>query len=774
VRAYLTSEPFFGRKTDIQTIKLMLRNRDCRLLTIAGVGGIGKTRLAIEIMHQLQNVYDQVYFVDIHAIDTAQGLYSQLIETLDIHTVDSHPMLNQICNWLSDRHILIVLDNFEHLVAERDILAQIIAQTDETNFLITSRQTLKLNMEYVHYLDGLNTKNGTASSSVSMFIEFAKRRHLSFDIQEEEVDTIKICQFVDGMPLAIQLASSWVASMSCATIFDQIKANHEILSSQHADIPKRHQSITACFDISWNLLTTVEQQALAKLSIFEGGFTVEAAQQIADANAWILRSLTEKSLIQYDRNLERYYIHELMRQYSYTKLSLSADFQATENAYMRHYANLLATWTHDLKVGTPQAKNKFITAKFNIINSWNLAIRDGNSPILEQMWEGLFQFFVQKGNYQEGEEIFQRLLDAGDTIDADMHLIGLTFTAWFIFRRGQIEAARKLIEQQPIERSAREKPEILHLVHYAHILVISGQYDEAHQLIPDSIAAAEYLDDDYYHSFALYNYGYLLSLVGQIDEAINYINRSIALSRRLGQEWGTALSLIVLSTILERSGQYDDALEHLKESYTVLVRTQDYWGIVFSLSYLSRIMLRKKDYKQAYHYLQQAWSKAKDSANMSIILGVILDTAFYMKETRQFHDAIALATYVQHHKATYSIEQHRADELLEQLATLLSRKFFDSSVEAGLLLSPAKTHNMIDQLEAIVPNQDALASEKLTPRELEILQLIADGLSNHDIAEHFIIAEGTVKRHVFNLYQKLNVNRRAHAINTGRDLGLIQ
>lgn len=776
----MNSNPFFGRENDIQTIIKYLKTKDCRIITLLGLGGIGKTRLAYEIIHRTDGYFERNYFVSLQAITSEQGLITTLANQLNIQLFENLPLLSQVIDWIHERRILIVFDNFEHLLDAKKVVLRLVLETEYTKFLVTSRQALQLQLEYLHQLTGLDTQSGQNASAVKMFAAYASRANSTFNPQKEVSDIIRVCQVVDGMPLAIQLASSWVKSISCRTIAEAIDKNYQNLKSEYTDLPSRHRNIQACFEYSWNMLEPAEQQKFARLSIFKGGWTLQSAQVIVEADIWMLRSLTDKSFIQYNSQTGRYTCHELLRQFGQQKLSQNAyDKNITTQRYIDYFAQQAHNLIQDFKRKTYRKAHLFFTnEQFNLIAVWQLAINHHDEDVLSQLWEGFYLFFTQTSNYLEGQEIFQMLIDAPEIFSKDLQLIGHTIALWLMMRTGEVNVSRMRFESasalvQDIY-NPKTRAESLFLIHYTSNRIIAGEYHEVSELTKRSIEIAQKIDDSYYISFALYNYGRLLHRIGAVEDATNYLQKSIDVSERIGLRWGTGFTLIELSVVLEKLGQHKEALSILTESYAIFKDIGDYSGMVFSLSYASRILLYQEQTHRAYDYLQQAFDIALESENLTPLVGVVLDTAFYLQAIKKTVLATKLARYVVSHPATYSLERGRAEELLKQLELNIDESVYKNATIEGENLTNTQVTDSLHEVFAVVPtNEGRHPHDTLTPREEEVLHLIATPMTTQEIAEQLFIAKGTLRIHLKRIYGKLDAHSRIEAVANAKNLNLL-
>ncbi len=340
--APLTS--FVGREAELARLAGLLRSDDCRLLTLTGVGGIGKTRLALEAARQfappeMTLFPDGVFFISLEEVTCATWLVPALAQALRFALVEKRDPLEQLCAFLRPKALLLVLDDFEHLVSSAGMLVEILHAALGVKLLITSREALNLYEEWVFPVEGLPlppegiSAEVEQNAAVQLFAQRARRAHLGFSLQHELYAVARICRLVEGMPLGIELAASRTRTLSCETIVGAIAHNLDALSVTYQDLPPRHRSLRAVFEHSWNMLAEPEQAVLARLSALRGDFDFAAAEAMAGANVRILSALTERSLLR--RTLTgRYEMHELLRQFCAEKLAAAGKQDETYAAHV--------------------------------------------------------------------------------------------------------------------------------------------------------------------------------------------------------------------------------------------------------------------------------------------------------------------------------------------------------------------------------------------------------------------------------------------------------
>ncbi len=343
---------FIGRGPEVAKIIELLADPDCRLLTLVGTGGIGKTRLAIGAATKMVDAFAYgVYFVPLQSIQSTDFLISAVADAIKLPLSGQQDPQIQLFNHLDNKEMLLVLDNFEQLLDKggAQLLVNILKAGSSVKLLVTSREVLNLQEEWLYPIHGLpvpdnvQTQNPEIYGAVQLFVERARQVQRDFSLADESEQVIRICQLVEGMPLAIELAASWTKVLSCANIAAEIQRNINFLSTSLRDVPERHRSMEAVCEQSWQLLPAEERRVFKRMSVFRGGFRREAAQAVAGASLSGLLRLVDKSLLRREAS-GRYAIHELLRQYAEEQLAQtsSEEIANTRELHCTYYMAFLA------------------------------------------------------------------------------------------------------------------------------------------------------------------------------------------------------------------------------------------------------------------------------------------------------------------------------------------------------------------------------------------------------------------------------------------------
>jgi predicted ATPase/DNA-binding SARP family transcriptional activator len=573
--------PFVGREEALAVIKDRLQDRDCRLLTLIGPGGSGKTRLALEAAAaQLDNCAHGVFFVSLAPLQSAEAIVPTVAEALGFRFYEESEPRQQLLDYLRRRSMLLILDNFEHLLVGAELVTDILKTAPEVKILTTSRGRLNVGGEHRFQITGMDfpklTPKASADavqySAVKLFLQGARRAQPGFELTDENLrGVIDLCRVVEGMPLAIRLAAAWVETLTPQEIAAEISQGIDLLETDLRDVPERQRSMRAVFDHSWNLLTMREREVFEGLSVFRGGFTREAAQRVTGATLRELRALADKSLLQRMATL-RYQVHELLRQYAAEKLEASGGTDAARDAHSAYYAEFLHQREGDLEGRRQLAALDEIEAEFDSARAaWNWALGQGNYAAIGQLLNSLTWFCTYRTRSLEHAELFEqawaRLAPGPD--DVPHPVWARILAAEFYARsrdvdRAQIERSLAIAQADGNSTLATMCTRIL-----GEIAFEAGDYAEALRLYEESLAYFRDSDYSFYEAATLYELAETYRLMGQPDRALEYARQSLHLSREIGDNYWAARSLANTGIIAFYTGNYTEAEGYLQEANAI-------------------------------------------------------------------------------------------------------------------------------------------------------------------------------------------------------------
>jgi len=694
----LQSTPFVGRSEELAEIIRLLANPDCRLLTLLGPGGIGKTRLALQAAAARNEAFlEGVYFVPLAAVSSAEFLVSAIAEALTFSFFGSLDPKAQIFDYLRGKEVLLILDSFEHLLSPAregeeggtELLVEMLQKAPGVKLLVTSRERLNLRWEWCFEIKGLKyPKRGTTNgkeledySAVELFQQVACRVHRRFSLSGRNKPAIAcICQLVEGMPLGIELAAAWVGARACEEIAREIERSQSFLVTSLRDVPARHRSMRAVFDHSWNLLTERQREVLQALSVFCGSFTHQTAHQVVGASSGELTALVDKSLLHCaptpstllgqasrsvsgaDRTGERYAIHELLRQYAAEKLAQSPAARNTaHNRHSAHYSAALKRWEANLKSARQQTALAEIEADGeNARAAWNWAVERGQAERLMQMIDGLCRFYEWRGRYREGEAACRAAAEKLEAAASDTGLrIWAKTLAWRgVFSRelGRAELRDQLLRQslalldEPVLAGQDTRQERAFILLQMGRAVSDSNREEAHRLYEQSLALSQALGNRWEIARALDALGWLAWLLGEYGEAKQRHEESLAIRRALDDQRGIANSLDGLGRIALYKGQLEEAERLKQESVATHREIGDRAGIATGLRDLGVALLFRGKFVEAHALLEESlaiWNDVgsrRSIASSHMWLGLVKGHLGRYEQARaQVHKGLALA-----------------------------------------------------------------------------------------------------------------------------------
>lgn len=416
--------PFIGREEELSLLTGWLDNPQTRLITITGLGGIGKTRLALAAAQHLldpsspqlgypANFPDGLFFVSLAPLHSSSQIVPAIAQVLEIHFLAQGDPLVQLQNHLADKQLLFILDNFEHILDGETIVARLLQSAPMVFIIVTSRERLKLHQAQVLAIKGLSypeigQTNFNSYAAVQLFLHTAQRSKYDFSLREgDEENLIRACQLLEGMPLGIELAAIWSHTLSLSDTVSELEHGLDLLQTEAVDLPERHRSVRTAFDVTWRYLSPAERNLFTKLSVFRGGFTQRSAGQIAQATLPMLTLLVSKSLLHYSQTERRYDLHELLRQYGAEKLAQSVLVEdEVRVAHSRYYCDFLHKQEQAI-FGSDVAKTiKVIESDLdNVRLAWRTAARRGQFESLRKALVVLMEFYGVSGRVTEGFEV---------------------------------------------------------------------------------------------------------------------------------------------------------------------------------------------------------------------------------------------------------------------------------------------------------------------------------------------------------------------------------
>jgi diguanylate cyclase (GGDEF)-like protein len=620
-----TPTSMVGREYEIQEAKHMLESS--RLLTIIGPGGVGKTRLALQVGAELQEEFPSgVFWIPFATIMDVEMVLASLAAALGFTFYGGEDPEIQFFNFLQEKQVLLLLDNLEHLSDGVDVLSRLLEKASQVKLICTSRERLNLQGEAVLLLHGMDIpakaslEHIEGFSAVQLFLQAARLANTDFVLDQSNKDEIiQICQMVDGLPLGIEMAASWTRMLSPEQIVQEMKKNLNFLSTTQRDRPLRHQSLRAVFEQSWFLLSREESKSLANLSVFPSHFSREAAASVGQVSLLTLSRLLDKSMLQVAKN-SRYAIHEVIRRFSLEKLESDASaWEKIHRSFLDYYAGFM-TKASDKLYGYQQVDtlNQINLEIDNVMQAWKLCLDHGLWDRIDQMLQSLFLFYEIRGLVQEGDRNFsqaQVLLETlEETISGEasslQQLLGriLVRRGVFMRRQGMYEQSQNLtVSGLELLRRYEVVPEqAFGLLKLGQLLEEFGDYEAGRIACQEGLELYQSLGDQYGAAQILHEMGVIAYQSGNYAEAEKQTQESLGIFRQVGDTWNLAMALINLGNVESELGIYQRAQEYYRQALDLFEQVGDSSGKAAALNNLGDVARELAEFDQAQVYLQQS------------------------------------------------------------------------------------------------------------------------------------------------------------------------
>ncbi len=812
---------------------------------------------------------------------SSEDVLNAVVEALPMQPESGADLQQQLLDYLQDKCLLLILDNFEHLLDGVDLLIEILDAAPQVKVLATSREALNLRKEWVRRLRGLDYPEDetvaplTSYSGVKLFVERARQQRGDFSLDAEAGEVIRICQLVEGLPLALELAAGWTRSLSCAAIADEIQARIDFLARNARDVPERHRSIRAVFDQSWRLLSPHEASVMRGFAVFRGGCTREASTTILGTSLETLARLVDKSLLHYNGETGRYDVQELQRQYAKEQLDNTGEGDHLRDRHCHYYGEFFHAREPAEHLHTVHMELD------NIRAAWAWALECEHYEVIDQLLDTLWSYFTDYTMAFELGAMTQAASKqlANCTNPEERAIFGrvLSRQAKWAVKYGRVEQAEALFRQSMA--IAREQDNLaeyyysfrwlaLHILGMHHL-----DYATSHTMLQECVAFYRERDDKRAKmalAVSLGNLAEICGAVGQVEQQEALWQESYRIYEQFNYQHGMAEALRFLGKLTSNAGRWSESEQHLlaakdlewerkgktvqnstpltameiayvammqgdfpkaeqwikvalapllaahsglmtnfevrlscqltdcliadargaspttlRQVDEVFIQVEQRGGLQEMLDrcrlIYSWVCCNSNDFDTAANAFPEVLASACSSQRTADILFAIATAARIVAYREQHSRAVELLGLAFSHPNSPHgyFENHQGmTRLRSRLRAMLGADAYAAAWERGAALEIEQVaSDLLHQFTS--GGQDPIAEanqslpDPLTPRELDVLTLLGEGLSNPQIAERLFVSTGTVKSHTNRLYNKLAVANRAQAIVRAQELCLL-
>ena len=790
-----------GREQETATLHKLLRRLDVHLVTVTGPGGVGKTSLALQVARELQDAFtDGVFFVSLAATTESTLIIPTIAHTLGVTESSSRLLLNSLKDFLRDKQTLLLLDNFEQIISIAPLLTELLEACARLRILVTSREALRLRGEHEFPLAPLalpgqpSFENLLQYPGIALFVERAQAIQPDFQLTPDDANAVaEICARLDGLPLAIELAAARIKLLPPQAMLAHLRdAPLQILTGGARDLPARQQTLRSTIQWSYDLLNADEQRLFRWLSVFVGGCTFEVAKVICEqASLDNLDSLVNKSLLgQHETDHSpRLSMLETIREFGLEQLIHTHELESARRAHAAYYL----TFAEDAGRGLTGANQKSWLQRLdreqdNLRAALHWAMEHSEVEFAQRMAGALQPFWFRRGRWSEGRRWLEDSLamESSPTLNQSIRANALYGAGTLARFQGDFAHARLLCEQSlEIYRILADQTGVLKtLVQLCRITRFQIDQEATKAYIAEAASLIETLPDsvvkgEAYTDMALTMLDF--SAPAFQPEVTGYLAESERIHRALNNQSGLALASLHRAIRASFEGDFTLAKERFDEAERLAMELGDVRLLSRMSGGRALLDLYEGDFAAARRRLETSIQQYDSMGDLQLGNNIQWLAVVLRRQGLDVWSALVLGLEETLPKYLRSInailaaytERFRLGDVRAELRAKLGDEAFAREIEVGHRLR-------LDDLKAIphpsAPTQPTSASalgEVLTGREIEVLRLLAQDLSNPQIAERLVISRRTVDAHLRSIYEKLSVKSRDAALRVAREQGLI-
>ena len=783
--------PLLGRESDIAFVVERLRMPSVRLVTLTGPGGVGKTRLALAVANELADSYPEgVHVVGLASLRDPQLVVSAIATVLGVRGTGERSLQSSLIAALGSKRLLLVLDNFEHVLNAAPLVASLLANCPKLSTLVTSRAPLRLHGEHEIAVPPLSVPENLVapprallqSSAVELFVARAQRVRADFALTEENAAAVgETCCRLEGLPLAIELAAARVKLLTPQALLARLERPLALLTDGARDAPARQQTMRQTITWSYELLTTAEQQLLRQLSVFVGGWTLEAAEDVCDPDLDVLAvmdALLDHSLVksweQPDGSM-RFRMLETIREFAAEQLIELGEDQRCQRHHAVYFAHLTEEARPALKSG-PEQRQRLEQLECELENlraalTWLVRVNDTERAY--RFAVALDDFWWARGRYQEACEWLKKVISLPGEVSSNTKADALSSLGFLLKELGAYDESSKAYERAVV--LYKETNDLTGLAQAfcdsGGLALYRGQYSRAAELHERSLEIARTNDDLYGLARSLAGLSVVTAVRGDFQRATALADEFLAVSQEIGDEIGRAGALGYLGYIALWQNDLETSYQRANDCIAVTRDLGEIGWLSFGLMLLAHIELERGEYQPAEEHfcesLRGVWGR-REVMPIAECLEGLAGTAVGLGDRKRAARLLGSAAFLRarfgtpippprlerHNQTATAARRGLGDGTFERIKAEAGVWPLEQAIDYALEGTPAVS-------QSVMPSASPVAG--LSKREVEVLQLLAGGLSDREIADTLFISRHTVMRHVSNILRKLDVSSRAAA-----------
>jgi predicted ATPase/Tfp pilus assembly protein PilF len=640
----LQPTPLVGREREVEEIAQRLRSEEARLLTLTGPGGTGKTRLALQAGADLLDEFDDgVFFVSLATITDAKLVPPTIARPLGVKESAEQPLMETLKSYLHSKHLLLILDNFEQVLEGTPVVGELVGACPRLKVLATSRTSLRLYGEQEYPVPPLAlpdpralppVKVLTQYEAVKLFVERARAVKADFEVTNENAPAVaEICARLDGLPLAIELAAARVRMLPPQALLRRLGNRLKLLKGGPRDLPTRQQTLRGTIDWSYELLTEEEKTLLGRLSVFSGGRTLEAIEEICDSGQDIdalegVESLLEKSLLRGEEGAgreSRFVMLETVQEYAREKLEESGEAEETKRLHAEYFLALAQKADPELK-GPDQLQwlQKLEAEHGNMRAALGWALQRGETEVALRLGGALWWFWFVRGHYSEGRRWLEEALAIDGRGSLESRAMALAGVGALARDQGDLdraeEASAEGLELLVEEATERSEAKLYLLSSLAHVALEREDYSRATELFEESLALSREMGNGWGLAGSVMSLATVTHEQGDFKRATELYEESIDLFRERGDKLGLAWCLINLGLVLYSLGDVGRAVKLTEEGVSLLRELGAGADTAIGLSNLGWMALLQNDVGGAADLYEESLVLAWDTGMKPIVL----------------------------------------------------------------------------------------------------------------------------------------------------------